>query len=67
MPLYKFICLKNHITEVMLPMGEEIHYCGNKDCDMPVRKFIVTVPKVHYKGTGFYVTDDPHAKNAGST
>lgn len=64
MPVYTYRCLDGHEFKARHSMEKTVFYCDV--CGKPVKRVIKFFPKVHYKGTGFSVTDDPDAKNPGS-
>lgn len=62
-PNYEYECVENaHRFEVWQPVGEAAPLCP--ECNSVVRK-IFHVPRVIFKGSGFYVTDLRTEKEAG--
>jgi putative FmdB family regulatory protein len=62
-PNYEYECLQNaHRFEVWQPVGEAAPACP--ECGSQVKK-IFHVPRVIFKGSGFYVTDLRSEKEAG--
>jgi putative FmdB family regulatory protein len=61
MPIYEYVCQKcERRTEVIQQVGEKfIRICPH--CGGKVKKAF-SAPAVHFKGSGFYVTDYARAK-----
>jgi len=62
---YKYRCLNKHVFIASHGVDEAIKYCTEEGCNMPVQR-VIGKPQIHYSGVGFYITDNPTAKNPGS-
>ena len=64
MPIYEYRCEKGHTFDVLQSMSDDpLSAC--EVCGAPVQK-VLHAPAVHFKGSGFYITDYGKKKPAGA-
>ena len=56
MPLYEFVCPKDHVIEVVLGFDDE-HPTHCDECGEELRR-LYSAPAVRLRGPGFYLTDN---------
>jgi putative FmdB family regulatory protein len=64
MPLYEYECKKCHHRFERIQKFSDPHVKKCPDCRGPIEQ-VITAPSVHFKGSGWYVTD--YGKNTSHT
>ena len=63
MPIYEYRCERGHTFEVMQRMTDDpLTSCST--CEAPVQRVFHPVA-VHFKGSGFYITDYGRGRSTG--
>lgn len=57
MARYDYRCPDGHVTELVLPIGEDLPASTQCICDEPAVRVFTAPAAIHFKGRGFYATD----------